>query len=148
MQGLLVTRIYGTWAVWSHLIVFLVVVVVVVFFQLLKTSLQLRKFFRRMLQLCYAVKVQKCFVVIQNFTWLSISRKVGKGYMMTEFLCFGWTVPLKAEEIHCHCSCLANCGGLTIDCRRYSCTDELICVLAAMVTLFWVIITFHPKAKS
>lgn len=36
-----------------------------------------------------------------------------------------------------------------IDCRRYSCTDELIHVLvAAMVTLFLFIITLHPVANS
>ena len=47
------------------------------FFSRFKSSLQLLQLFRRMLQLCFAVKLQKCFVC------------VGGGKTVTEFYFVG-----------------------------------------------------------
>ena len=46
--------------------------------------------FRWMLPLCFASKLQKCFVDKENFLWLSVRMR-----LMTEFSFLGWAVSLK-----------------------------------------------------
>ena len=56
------------------------------------TSSLLLQSFRRLLQCCFAVKLQKCFVDDENFTWRSISMRVSRSWLK---LIFGSTTTLK-----------------------------------------------------